>query len=294
MEASGKCKQKICARPVILFTESSFHLPHIFQHCRQSLFSVITDFMVCIYRLMKRSDKSLKADCTPCRDWKYSSMIILTDFMTPLCCQNLIKMHIMWSGIHHCTGVNDYTRCKESRIKPVVPNKHFQPRNCCRLSCKYLTCGSALKSDYKMHCGFLLYISDTILNLLSLHVKTIFSNRHVSKLHVNIRTQFSFLLMHCKSRLPRLCFTSLVPLQTHRFYFLGHQNMLQLLNAELTVFKTHIWKIVPTGCILNFWWTSFIIESSLSFCSCWILQFCSLQNFAQICRNKSQVLLLFI
>lgn len=41
-------------------------------------------------------------------------------------------------------------------------------------SCKYLTCGSALKTDYKMHCGFLLYFSDTILNLPSLYIKSIF------------------------------------------------------------------------------------------------------------------------
>lgn len=124
-------------------------------------------------------------------------MIILTDFMTPLCCQNLIKKHIIRRGIHHCTGVNDCTRCKESWIKPVVPNKHVQPRNCCRLSCKCLTCGSGLKIDYKMHCGFLLCLCDTMLNLLSLYIKSFF---FPTGMLANIRTQFSFLLTYCKSK----------------------------------------------------------------------------------------------
>lgn len=138
-------------------------------------------FMVCIYKLMKRSDKrplgwlhtmqSLKVLFNDYIDWLYDPLVMTKPH----------KKHIMWSGMHHCTGVNDYTRCKESKIKPVVPNKHFQPRNCRRLSRKYLTCGSARKCDYKMHCGFLLHFSDTILHLLSLQVIFFFC-----KLHVNI------------------------------------------------------------------------------------------------------------
>lgn len=131
--------------------------------------------------------------------------------------------------MHHCTGVNDYTRCKESRSKPVVPNKHFQPRNCCRLSCKHLTCGSALKCDYKMHCGFLLHFSDTILHLLSLQIKKpFFSNSHVSKLHVNISKHLANFRQNIKhlffffssnafqeQNLSRLSFISWIPLQMY-------------------------------------------------------------------------------
>lgn len=56
-KAVGKCSQKICARPVTSFSGSTFHLPHIFQYCSWALLSVIIAFMVCLYRLTKRSDK---------------------------------------------------------------------------------------------------------------------------------------------------------------------------------------------------------------------------------------------
>lgn len=82
MEATRKCNQ-ICARPVISF---SFHLPHIFQYRSQPLFSVIIDFMVCIYRLMKRSDKRplswlhtmqrLKVFLNDYIDWLYDPFVL--------------------------------------------------------------------------------------------------------------------------------------------------------------------------------------------------------------------------
>lgn len=77
---------QICARPVISFSGSSFHLPHIFQYCSQPLFSVIIDFMVCIYRLMKRSDKRplswlhtmqrLKVFLNDYIDWLYDPFVL--------------------------------------------------------------------------------------------------------------------------------------------------------------------------------------------------------------------------
>lgn len=86
MEAVGKCNQKICARPVISFSGSSFHLPHIFQYCSQPLFPVIIDFTVCIYRLMKRSDKRplsslhtmqrLKVFLNDYIDWLYDPFVL--------------------------------------------------------------------------------------------------------------------------------------------------------------------------------------------------------------------------
>lgn len=123
--------------------------------------------------------------------------------MTFLCCQNLVKKHIMWSEIHHCTGVSDYTRCKESRIKPVVANKHIQPRKCCRLSCKYLTCGSAIKK-MTLKCTVVFYcisvmpfkFSQAISKRLSFLIDFCMLTNSMR----TFKTQFSFLIVSCKTK----------------------------------------------------------------------------------------------
>ena len=70
----------------LVFTGSSVHLPHIFQYCSQRLITVITDFMFCIYRLMKRSDKRplgwlhtmqrLKVFLNDYIDWLYDPLVL--------------------------------------------------------------------------------------------------------------------------------------------------------------------------------------------------------------------------